>query len=43
MAQRSTRLVETEADRYWRDKTGRSGYSGELVTLALLLAAMFLN
>lgn len=43
MALRNTRRIETEADRYWREKVERRSYCAELAVLAMFLTIMVLN
>lgn len=43
MAQRTMRPIETEADRYWREKIDRRGYGVELAVLAMFLTILILN
>lgn len=43
MALRNTRRIETEADRYWRDKIENRSYGAELAVLAVVLTILVLN
>ena len=44
MVRRDTSMIETEADRYWREKTSPSSFYGaEFAVLAVFLLVMALN